>query len=157
MSLQVGERLGSYEILAPVGAGGMGKVYKARYTKLDRDVAIKVLPAMFADDPERLARFEREAKVLASLNHPNIASIYGVQGRALVMEFVDGESPQGPMAFDDAWKICSQIAAGLEYAHEKRVLHRDLKPANLRVTSEGQVKILDFGLAKALREQGRSG
>jgi serine/threonine protein kinase len=149
MSLQADERLGSYEILALVGAGGMGEVYKARDPKLDRDVAIKVLPAMFADDPERLSRFEREAKVLASLNHPNIASIYGLEERALVMEFVEGKSPKGPMAFADAWKICSQIAAGLEYAHEKRVMHRDLKPANVKVTPEGRMKILDFGLAKA--------
>jgi serine/threonine-protein kinase len=153
MSLVAGTKLGPYEILAPIGAGGMGEVYKARDTKLDRDVAIKVLPAMFADDPERLGRFEREAKVLASLNHPNIASIYGVEERALVMEFVEGESPRGPMPFDEAWKICSQIASGLEYAHEKRVVHRDLKPANVKVTPDARVKILDFGLAKAFTSE----
>jgi Tol biopolymer transport system component/predicted Ser/Thr protein kinase len=153
MALAAGTKLGPYEILAPIGAGGMGEVYKARDTKLDRDVAIKVLPAMFADDPERLGRFEREAKVLASLNHPNIASIYGVEERALVMEFVEGESPRGPMAFEDAWKICAQVAAALEYAHERRVIHRDLKPANIKVTPDGRVKILDFGLAKAITEE----
>ncbi len=148
--LEVGSQLGHYQIGALLGSGGMGQVYKARDTRLDRDVAIKVLPPMFAGDPERLARFEREAKVLASLNHPNIASIYGVEERAIVMEFVDGESPQGPMPFKEAWKICSQIADGLEYAHERRVVHRDLKPANIKVTPDGRVKILDFGLAKAL-------
>src|SRR5215472_6327405 len=126
MALAVGDQLGPYKVLAPIGAGGMGEVYKARDTKLDRDVAIKVLPTMFADDAERLGRFEREAKVLASLNHPNIAAIYGVEEGALVMEFVEGESPKGPMAFEEAWNVCSQIAAGLEYAHEKRVVHRDL-------------------------------
>src|SRR5262249_11184782 len=149
MALSPGDRLAAYEIIALIGAGGMGEVYRARDTKLERDVAIKVLPPAFAEDPERLARFEREAKVLASLNHPNIAAIYGVEERALVMEFVEGKSPKGPMAFEDAWKICSQIADGLEYAHEKRVVHRDLKPANVKVTPEGRVKILDFGLAKA--------
>ena len=148
MSLQAGDKLGPYEILMPIGAGGMGEVYRARDTKLDRCVAIKVLPSAFAADPERMARLEREAKVLASLNHPNIAAIYGVEEHALVMELVEGESPKGPMPFEDAWKICSQIAEGLEYAHEKRVVHRDLKPANVKVTPEGRVKILDFGLAK---------
>src|ERR1700751_2574396 len=103
-----GTRLGAYEIVALLGVGGMGEVYRARDTKLDRDVAIKVLPEAFARDPERMARFEREAKVLALLNHPNIAHIYGVEDRALMMEFVDGESPKGPMPFDEAWKIASQ-------------------------------------------------
>src|SRR6201997_703013 len=109
MPLSPGTRLGPYEILATLGAGGMGEVYKARDTKLDREVAIKVLPAALAQDPERLARFEREAKVLASLNHPNIAAIYGVEERALVMELVEGDSPKGPLPFDEAWKTASQI------------------------------------------------
>ena len=152
MPLSAGSRLGSYEILAPIGAGGMGEVYKARDTKLDRQVAVKVLPAAFAADPERLARLEREAKVLASLNHPNIAQIYGVEDRALVMELVDGASPKGPMSFDDAWKIALQIASALEYAHDRRIVHRDLKPANIKITSDGEVKLLDFGLAKAFTD-----
>src|SRR5580692_8570403 len=142
MPLSVGTRLGPYEILAPIGAGGMGEVYRARDTKLKREVAIKVLPETFARDPERMARFQREAEVLASLNHPNIAAIYGVEDRALVMELVEGESPKGPLPFDDAWKIAKQIADALEYAHEKGVIHRDLKPANVKVTPEGVVKLL---------------
>ena len=149
MPLSVGTRLGPYEILAPIGTGGMGEVYKARDTKLDREVAIKVLPSALAQDPERLARFEREAKVLAPLNHPNMAAIYGVEDRALVMELVEGDSPKGPLPFDDAWKIASQIAAALEYFHERGIMHRDLKPANVKVTPDGVVKPLDFGLAKA--------
>src|SRR6266849_5382968 len=154
MPLSVGTRLGSYEILALIGAGGMGEVYRARDTKLKRDVALKVLPEAFARDPERMARFQREAEVLASLNHPNIAAIYGVEGHALVMELVEGESPaqssKAPMPFDEAWRIASQIADALEYAHDKGVVHRDLKPANVKVTPEGVVKLLDFGLAKAV-------
>src|ERR1700736_2393526 len=114
MPLSVGTKLGPYEILAPIGAGGMGEVYRARDTKLKRDVAIKVLPEAFARDPERMARFQREAEVLASLNHPNIAAIYGVEDRALVMELVEGTSPKGPLPFDEAWKIASQIVAALE-------------------------------------------
>jgi len=153
MPLSAGDKLGPYEILAPIGAGGMGEVYKARDTKLDRDVAIKVLPLAFAQDPERLARFGREAKVLASLNHPNIAAIYGVEEHALVMELVEGVEPKGPMAFDEAWKIASQIASALEYAHDKNIVHRDLKPDNIKITPDGVVKLLDFGLAKAFTEQ----
>jgi serine/threonine protein kinase/Tol biopolymer transport system component len=149
MNLSPGSRLGPYEILAPIGAGGMGEVYRAKDTKLKRDVALKVLPEAFAADLERMARFQREAEVLASLNHPNIAQIYGVEERALVMELVEGESPKGPMAFEEAWKIALQITDALEYAHEKGVIHRDLKPANVKVTPDGVVKLLDFGLARA--------
>ena len=147
-----GVRLGSYEIVAPLGAGGMGEVYRARDTKLKRDVALKVLPDAYARDPGRMARFQREAEVLASLNHPNIAHIYGVEDRALVMELVEGESPKGPMPFDEAWKLALQIADALEYAHERGVIHRDLKPANVKVTPDGVVKLLDFGLAKAFSQ-----
>jgi serine/threonine-protein kinase len=152
MELATGTRLGDYEILAHIGAGGMGEVYRARDTKLKRDVALKVLPDAFARDPGRMMRFQREAEVLASLNHPNIAHIYGVGERALVMEFVEGESPKGPLPFEDAWKIAMQIADALEYAHERGVIHRDLKPANVKVTPDGVVKLLDFGLAKAFSE-----
>jgi serine/threonine protein kinase len=147
MVLAVGTRLGPYEILAPIGAGGMGEVYRARDTKLDRDVAIKVLPPSFAQDPERLARFEREAKVLASLNHPNIAQIYGIEDRALIMELVDGATLQGPLPLDTALDYARQIADALEAAHEKGIIHRDLKPANIMITPAGVVKVLDFGLA----------
>jgi Tol biopolymer transport system component len=156
MPLSAGTRLGPYEILAPIGKGGMGEVYRARDSKLKRDVAIKVLPEAFARDPERMARFQREAEVLASLNHPNIATIHGVEDRALVMELVEGESPKGPMPFDEAWKMASQIAAALEYAHERGIMHRDLKPANIMLTSEGVVKLLDFGLAKAFTNRGEA-
>jgi WD40 repeat protein len=149
MPLALGERIGPYEVLAPIGAGGMGEVYRARDTKLKREVALKVLPEAFARDPGRLARFQREAEVLASLNHPNIAHIYGVEDRALVMELVEGDSPKGPLPFEEAWKVMLQIADALEYAHERGVIHRDLKPANVKVTSDGVVKLLDFGLAKA--------
>jgi serine/threonine protein kinase/Tol biopolymer transport system component len=147
--LATGARLGPYEIVSALGAGGMGEVYRARDTKLNRDVALKVLPEHFAGDASRMVRFQREAEVLASLNHANIAHIYGVEDRALVMELVEGESPQGPMAFDDAWTIALQIADALEYAHERGIVHRDLKPANIKVTPDGVVKLLDFGLAKA--------
>ncbi|MBZ5607321.1 MAG: protein kinase [Acidobacteriia bacterium] len=157
MPLAPGTRLGPYEILAPIGAGGMGEVYRARDTKLCRDVAIKVLPAVLADDPERLARFEREAKVLASLNHPNIAQIYGVEERALVMELVEGETLKGPVAVETALQYAKQIADALEAAHEKGIIHRDLKPANIMVTAAGTVKVLDFGLAKAADNSGAQG
>jgi len=152
MSLTAGTRLGAYEIIGPIGAGGMGEVYRAKDTNLGRDVAIKLLPENFASDTERVARFDREAKLLASLNHPNIASIYGFESGALVMELVEGDSPHGPMAFDDAWQIASQIAAALEYAHEKGIIHRDLKPANIKITNDGMVKLLDFGLAKVFTD-----
>jgi len=156
MPLSPGTRLGPYEILSPLGAGGMGEVYRAKDTKLGRDVAIKVLPATLAQDPERLARFEREAKVLASLNHPNIAQIYGVEEsnvvRALVMELVPGENlafhvKPGPLPLETALNYAKQIAEAFEAAHDKGITHRDLKPANIMVTPEGVVKMLDFGLA----------
>src|ERR1700737_2373926 len=151
MPLSAGTRLGPYEILAPLGAGGMGEVYRARDTKLDREVAIKVLPAALAQDPERLARFEREAKVLASLNHPNIAQIYGIEEsngvRALVMELVPGQTLKGPLPLETALNYAKQIAEALEAAHEKGITHRDLKPANIMITPAGVVKVLDFGLA----------
>src|SRR5258706_9710819 len=151
MSLGAGERLGPYEILAPIGAGGMGEVYKARDTKLNREVAIKVLPQVLARDPERLARFEREAKVLASLNHPNIAHIYGVEesnaGRALVMELVPGQTLKGPLPLNEALGIAGQVPEALEAAHDKGIIHRDLKPANIMITPAGVVKVLYFGLA----------
>jgi Tol biopolymer transport system component len=147
MSLACGTRLGPYEILASIGAGGMGEVYRARDTKLDREVAIKVLPTALAQDPERLARFEREAKVLASLNHPNIAQIYGVEDRALIMELIHGEAPKGALPLETALHYARQIAEALEAAHEKGIVHRDLKPANIKITPEGVVKVLDFGLA----------
>ena len=148
------QTIAHYRVTGKLGEGGMGAVYRATDTKLNRDVAIKILPDSFAADPDRIARFTREAQVLATLNHPNIAAIYGVEERALVMEFVDGESPKGPMSFEDAWKICSLIADGLEYAHEKRVVHRDLKPANVKVTPEGRVKILDFKVGFVANEIG---
>jgi serine/threonine protein kinase len=157
MPLSVGGKIGHYEVLSLLGKCGMGEVYRARDTTLKRDAALKVLPASFLRDPDRMARFQREAEVLASLNHPNIAQIYGVaesdNARALVMELVEGNSPKGPLPFDEAWRIASQIAAALEYAHERGIMHRDLKPANVLVTSEGVVKLLDFGLAKAFSNQ----
>jgi eukaryotic-like serine/threonine-protein kinase len=156
MPLSVGDKLGPYEILAPIGAGGMGEVYKARDTKLDREVAIKVLPSAVGQDPERLARFEREAKVLASLNHPNIAQIYGIEDRALIMELVPGATLKGPFPLDTALTYARQIADALEAAHEKGITHRDLKPANIMITPDGVVKVLDFGLASAPSHQATS-
>ncbi len=157
MPLAPGTHLGPHEILAPLGAGGMGEVYRAKDTKLDREVAIKILPDAVAHDPERLARFEREAKVLASLNHPNIAQIYGIEDRALVMELVEGEPIHGPLPVETALNYARQIAEALEAAHEKGIVHRDLKPANIMVTPAGVVKVLDFGLAKAAEEPAGAG
>src|SRR5687768_2776316 len=139
MSLPNGTRVGPYLISEPLGAGGMGEVYRARDSKLNRDVALKVLPASFVDDPDRMARFEREAQVLASLNHPHIASIYGLEERTLVMELVEGPTLEeriaaGALALDETLRIALQIADALEYAHEKGVIHRDLKPANVKIT-----------------------
>jgi Tol biopolymer transport system component len=159
MGLGVGSKLGPYEITGPLGAGGMGEVYRARDARLSRDVALKVLREAFAADAERMARFEREAKVLASLNHPNIASIYGLEEsngvRALIMELVEGPTlaeriTRGALPVEEALIIARQIAEGLEYAHERGIIHRDLKPGNVKVTADGHVKLLDFGLAKAL-------
>jgi serine/threonine protein kinase len=149
MLLSAGTKLGPYEILAPLGTGGMGEVYRARDSKLNRDVALKVLSAALAQDAAYLARFQREAQVLAALNHPNIAQIYGLEQNAIVMELVEGQEPRGPLPLDDALKIAKQVADALEAAHEKGIVHRDLKPANIKVTPTGVVKVLDFGLAKA--------
>jgi eukaryotic-like serine/threonine-protein kinase len=158
MGLPTGTQLGVYEILSAIGAGGMGEVYEARDNKLGRNVAIKVLPEAFAQDRERLSRFQREARMLASLNHPNIATIHGLEQsdrvHYLVMELVPGQTlaerlRAGPLGIQEALKISVQVAEALEAAHEKGVIHRDLKPANVKVTPEGRVKVLDFGLAKA--------
>ncbi|MDA2938085.1 serine/threonine protein kinase [Acidobacteria bacterium AH-259-A15] len=159
----VGRQIGSYKILSLLGAGGMGQVYRATDTKLGREVAIKVLPDLLARDPERLARFEREAKLLAALNHPNIAAIYGLEEsnglRYLVLELVPGETlaerlAKGLLPVQEALRICGQIAEALEAAHEKGIIHRDLKPANIKVTPQDKVKVLDFGVAKALAGDG---
>ncbi len=166
MALDTGTRLGPYEITGKLGEGGMGEVYRAKDTKLDRQVAIKVLPAAFTEDPERLARFEREAKVLAQLHHPNIASIFGLEEsngiRALVMELVEGQTlaqrlEGGALSVDESLAIARQIAEALEEAHEKGIVHRDLKPANINVMVDGKIKVLDFGLAKALDPGGSPG
>ena len=168
MSLESGSRLGPYEILAPLGAGGMGEVFRARDSKLGRDVALKILPTSFVQDPERVARFQREAQILASLNHPHIAAIYGLDESGgtsvLVLELVEGETladklrgaPRGlPVA--EALAIARQIADALAAAHEKGIIHRDLKPANIKVTEDGRVKVLDFGLAKDVGTSSGSG
>src|SRR5262245_44462017 len=148
--------IGTYQVVALLGEGGMGRVYRARDAKLNRDVAIKVLPDLFASDPERLARFTREAQTLAALNHPNIAHIHGLEEasgvRALVMELVEGEDlaariARGPIPLKEALPIARQIADALDAAHERGIIHRDLKPANVRVTGSDVVKVLDFGLA----------
>jgi serine/threonine protein kinase len=166
MAIPSGTKFGSYEIIAAIGAGGMGEVYQAHDTKLSRDVAIKVLPEAFAYDAERLSRFQREAKMLAALNHPNIATIYGLEQSGvtsyLVMELVSGETlaervkRDGAIPIEEALGIARQIAEALEAAHEKNIIHRDLKPANVKVTPEGKVKVLDFGLAKAFEGEGAS-
>jgi eukaryotic-like serine/threonine-protein kinase len=168
MALGPGACLGPYEVVSALGAGGMGEVYRARDTRLKREVALKILPGSFASDPDRLARFQREAEVLASLNHPNIAAIYGLEEgpaeagphvRALVMELVEGETlaeriARGPIPLDEAVPIAKQIAEALEAAHEQGIIHRDLKPANIKVRSDGTVKVLDFGLAKLAEGSG---
>ena len=161
MPVTAGKRIGSYEIVSAIGKGGMGEVYRARDTRLDRHVAIKTLPEEFENDPDRLARFEREAKTLASLNHPNIAAIYGLEqyegSHVLVLELVEGATladqlKRGALPLEDSLKIALQITEALEAAHEKGIIHRDLKPANIKVTPDGKVKVLDFGLAKAMSE-----
>jgi serine/threonine protein kinase len=161
MALAAGEKLGPYEILAPIGKGGMGEVYRARDTKLKREVAIKVLPEAFTADPGRMMRFQREAQVLASLDHPNIGAIYGLVEAngtpSLVLALVEGPTlderiAAGPLPIEEAIPIAQQIIAALEYAHERGIIHRDLKPANVKITPEGSVKVLDFGLAKVLDE-----
>jgi serine/threonine protein kinase len=162
MAIASGVRLGTYQVLAPLGAGGMGEVYRALDTKLKREVAIKILPDEFAGDPERVSRFQREAEALAALNHTNIASIYDFQEasghRFLVLELVAGETladriGRGPLALDEALRIAKQIAEALEAAHAKSIVHRDLKPANIKLTPDGKVKVLDFGLAKVFQPE----
>src|SRR5688572_9454939 len=154
----IGRQFGVYRIVSRLGAGGMGEVYRARDTTLSRDVAIKVLPPVFTSDADRRGRFEREARLLAALNHPNIGSIYGLEDadgvRALVLELVEGETladriARGPVPPKEALAIARQIAEALDAAHEKGIIHRDLKPANIKITPTGVVKVLDFGLAKA--------
>jgi serine/threonine protein kinase len=175
MSLVAGTRLGSYEIIALLGAGGMGEVYRARDPRLRREVAIKILPDVFAGDAERLARFEREAHVLAALNHPHIAQVYGLEvgaddgrpdSRALVMELVEGDTlaerlgaagATSALLIDEALEIARQIAEALEAAHERGIVHRDLKPANIKVRPDGTVKVLDFGLANWAGGAGQAG
>src|SRR5262245_11439599 len=170
MPLTPGASIGPYKVTALVGVGGMGEVWRAHDARLRRDVALKILPTAVAADPDRLARFERDAHVLASLNHANIAQIYGIEHadnvRALVLELVEGPTlaeriVQGPLPLDEALEIARQIADALDVAHEQGIVHRDLKPANIKVRPDGSVKVLDFGLAKALDseagEAGRAG
>jgi serine/threonine-protein kinase len=166
MSLGAGSRLGPYEIVTLLGAGGMGEVYRARDTRLNRDVALKILPDAFANDAERLARFTREAQTLAALNHPNIAHIHGLEEsggvRALVMELVEGDDlsvriARGPLALDEALPMARQIVEALQTAHEQGIVHRDLKPANIKVRPDGVVKVLDFGLAKLAQPESAGG
>ena len=162
MVITIGQRLGTYEIAALLGKGGMGEVYRARDTKLKRDVAIKILPGEFSRDADRVSRFQREAEVLASLNHPNVAAIYDLQeadgSRYLVLELVEGETladriARGPIPVEEALDIAKNICEALEAAHEKGIIHRDLKPANVKITPEGRVKVLDFGLAKIFSDE----
>ena len=159
MQLAAGDALGVYRIAGLIGAGGMGEVYRARDTRLDRDVALKLLPEEFAKSAERLARFQREARTLASLNHPHIAQIYGLEEQptrvALAMEFVEGDDlaqrlARGPLPLDEIVPIVRQVSDALESAHAQGIIHRDLKPANIKVRPDGTVKVLDFGLAKAV-------
>ncbi len=153
MALNPGSRVGPYEIVSAIGAGGMGEVYRAKDTTLGREVALKVLPDAFASDPDRLARFEREAKALAALNHPNIAQVYGFEGRALVMELLEGLTlrdllKDGALPPRKAIDCAAQIASGLAASHDRGIIHRDLKPENVFVLHDGRVKILDFGQAR---------
>src|SRR5688572_31869465 len=166
MAIGPGSRLGPYEVTALIGEGGMGKVWRAHHTGLKRDDALKVLPDAFASDPDRLARFQREAQVLASLNHPNIAHVHGLERsdgvEALVMELVEGPTladriAQGPIPVDEALPIAKQVAEALEAAHGRGIIHRDLKPANIKIRSDGTVKVLDFGLAKAMEPMAAAG
>ena len=167
--LQPGSMVGPYQVAGLIGVGGMGEVYRARDPRLERDVALKVLPPQFTDDPERLAAFEREARLLASLNHPHIGAIYGLEntddpssrGRALVMEFVDGQDlseriARGPIGVPEGLLIASQISEALEAAHEQGIIHRDLKPSNIKVRGDGTVKLIDFGLAKVMESAARA-
>ena len=151
MPLQPGDKLGPYEIVSSIGKGGMGEVYKAHDPRLRRDVAIKVSAARFSE------RFEREARAIAALNHPNICTLYDIGPDYLVMELVEGSSPQGPLPLDEALRIAGQVAAALEAAHEKGIIHRDLKPDNTKIAPGGLVKVLDFGLAKILRDASPDG
>src|SRR5579862_7218846 len=162
MPLSAGDKIGHYEVLSLLGKGGMGEVYKARDTTLKRDVALKVLPAAFLRDPDRMARFQREAEVLAALDHPNIGHIYGIvdsaDSRALVLALIEGPTlagriAAGPQPLDEALAVSKQIIEALEYAHDRGVVHRDLKPANVKITPDGVVKVLDFGLAKVLEDE----
>jgi len=163
MALTSGTKLGPYEIVAPLGAGGMGEVYRARDTKLGREVALKLLPPLFAADADRVARFKREAQLLASLNHPHIGAIYGFEDAdnvpALVLELVEGDTlydrvRRGPLPLPEALAVAQQIADALDAAHRAAIIHRDLKPSNIKITPDGVVKVLDFGLAKAFVAEG---